>query len=1233
MVDLNIEGQERTLRVQNNHQFGDISELDVYLNSFRYGTASLIGDEYVISFGSDNSKNSLVSYSDSLLNPYTYSNINPYNQISWNVNEEDMFVAVKHVLVGGDIVITVPLTINATKALDITHLYDRGFSLPEFARMQEAYYYNGSSEDNEKIKLTFFDYAVHSNGQVFFLEDSTVHELFITPEKALTGKIYFNYAKSLVNDQLQLANADGFYVNLLMPDLYYGHTTIDRLTVSFNDFAGASFAKVYYDLDLRQYFMEDVKAQYEQDIFGLGKMMSIPLYIDIVDLAMSNPQKPFDISLLESINLKITDSENWPGSFITDFESQELNVLNLPYQRAGLSEISLYNLIADSWETDEFGYVHSNLTLKAPEYHSMEGTLEFKIDRIEVDLSDVNVFSEGQQITGLTDIEFSDRIEVYMLNDQSATQIALEDIVHMPIQLTDITSGDAMCFGTLNFITKYDASAPEGFITNYYYSRFEMPSQLGLHQMEFSSFGTPLHEIIIGGGAYGVDINVIQEGLSDNAIYLDKESYELNYGQSFMLKGYVLDNDEYIIEDEVYQYNYQEALDGKTVQYLDFEAPVDDPNFISREEFSVYYINENLEVLPLYSNFNGVKYFEGDILSEVPEMNFLRGQFMLALNWKQNSPEFINYDTNLLISYKVLKGHLISPLSFSSLDSYGNDKYQHLVEIPFARYDNPTGTWETERDFVKRIPITKVLMSTEFSQQYIVIDGPKYDDDTLTTIQTGIIAIDGVYHKNALTGLYEIMDDIDYTAVIISQGSIDIDIINNYVPGDDYKVVYHAVNPIKLEHSLKAPESVVQSVRIINSEGEVFEFTQGIDYEVAHSGNYIHFIDLHNSILNNVDYCLQDTFEFSYHAPLSRKVDLAHELILFLQDGEGNYVPIDTVLMDGSGSFKYTALLNGASKFSLPVGGGKRKVNLMLAYLPETVWDKKSGSDLFISYTDAEVGSLYSHVSSTEWIQEFSIITIPREVSLQLIEDLGQNMLIDPIYDDSRDYLLNYNPLEALETGEEYTHVKIDARVNDDITFKFLVTDGEGKVLENIPVWLHMGFMPKSESQFINDRAIVEETGGAVYFESLGTDQVTFEGPGEGPNKMFGRPLTYELANPTEAYSAYGPTIWTHIISDSSGFAEFNFAFDEDYIANFIDIFGLLDTVSSIEDMPLYFRAFVSDFEWDEFAIENPEQYICSDVEKVFDGTVPEDINVDFEFLQTADSTYMEGLFLSLIHI
>ncbi|KKL97094.1 hypothetical protein LCGC14_1837920, partial [marine sediment metagenome] len=145
------------------------------------------------------------------------------------------------------------------------------------------------------------------------------------------------------------------------------------------------------------------------------------------------------------------------------------------------------------------------------------------------------------------------------------------------------------------------------------------------------------------------------------------------------------------------------------------------------------------------------------------------------------------------------------------------------------------------------------------------------------------------------------------------------------------------------------------------------------------------------------------------------------------------------------------------------------------------------------------------------------------------------------------------------------------------------------------------------------------------YFESLGTEEITSRGPGEYPEKLFGKPLTYELKYYNTNYSAYGPYYWTYAITDESGKASFDISFDHDYLEDFTNIFGSMEGFYSVEDVSLYLRAFSSNFEWDKMSIDSPDEYICSKNGTVFNGsTTPENPNFSNSILK--DATYVEGL-------
>ncbi|GAH67827.1 unnamed protein product, partial [marine sediment metagenome] len=86
IIDLNsATSSERTLTFT--ADFGGIPNLDVFINGFLYGTqaVNIGGNDYEVSFGTTNDYDTLLAYSQSLLSGSIYSNINPLNHISWEI--------------------------------------------------------------------------------------------------------------------------------------------------------------------------------------------------------------------------------------------------------------------------------------------------------------------------------------------------------------------------------------------------------------------------------------------------------------------------------------------------------------------------------------------------------------------------------------------------------------------------------------------------------------------------------------------------------------------------------------------------------------------------------------------------------------------------------------------------------------------------------------------------------------------------------------------------------------------------------------------------------------------------------------------------------------------------------------------------------------------------------------------------------------------------------------------
>ncbi len=1213
-IDLNsVLASEREL-IFDGSGFGGVPSLDAYINGFRYGTAIYDAGNYSLSFGTENNRETLIGYSDSLMSSGIYSNVNPINHISWEYDKNGTFGVVKHVLVDGDIVIINPLTYSTTATMELEILYSQGFALPNFMRIKQVYYNNCSSNSTEPVYLQFGEYLVDNTGLVTWSENSIIHDIYENhSEDVENGLIYFDYDASEFSSQLRLSNADGFFINFTMPAVYYRHTTIQRLIVSFNDFMGKSFTKIYFDIDLRKYFEDEVKNQYNETIFGLGKMMTIPLYINLNELVFSNTNEFFDLSYLESISFSITDSEMWPGSFIEEYGN--FSVLNLPYQRVGIKDIHLYNLISDSLDEDEFGFVNSNIELRAPDYYNYHATDTFKIKRIDTSLTDFAAYHNGVQITSPTQIEYSDFFDVYFRYDGGTDPVLFNEFMNIPLNLIDNDILRIHSVSNSYWDTKEDLLAPGPFRTDHYFARYQVPQELRNYVLSFNSSGTPIQKIIINSPPT-LNIEVVQEQLSDSeSIYIPDDLYKLEIGDSLLLKGCVLDNDEYLVEDEVYSYRYQEAFDGETVNQFNFISPFGDDEFIDREEFAIYYINNRSEKEILYLNIDGNYFINDSILEYEPIISYVENAFLLNISWKYPSANFICFDTNLLITYKVLKGRPISPLSFSSYDSYDHNKEENLIEIPFARYDMITKNWITEEAFIESFIIDNELVFKEVKGGTVegnsfTIQGPEYYDDIAGVIGLGIVDIGNVYIDIERNNTNKLLDPSEYSWNIDANGDLIVDYLgvdNEY----NLSIGYYTYNPVPITHP-------IQTLEYIRA-GDSYEF-ESSEYTISSNGYRIYFHDLYNSILQGGECNLHEVFKLKYTAPLTRRINLVSNLILLMQDSEGHYIPIDNIPIDNLGFFKYDERFSLEGPLSLPLGG-KKIVNMKLSYINISYYNVSSRQYITVNYYVDPVGKIYPYAKSENYFKSFQIITIPKKVKIEMDEYQLQNIVVNPEFSEVREYKFNVNEFETLEKGEEYTAIQIDALVKENYEFTFKLTDFNDKPINNSIVWMHIGFMPKSETKFLNERAIIDELGVNPYYESLGTHPVTSIGPGDGIDKMFGKPLTYACEN----LSAYGPYWWEYGVIDMQGKVIFDVSFDDDYLSDYIEIWGSREGVTSIEDTVLYIRVFSTPFDWDNFAIHNPEQYICSRNGTIFNGTNIID-NYDFTDLTLQDTTYMEGL-------
>ncbi|MHA1280273.1 MAG: hypothetical protein ACTSQ8_24125, partial [Candidatus Helarchaeota archaeon] len=311
-------------------------------------------------------------------------------------------------------------------------------------------------------------------------------------------------------DSLFLRNADGLYIRFLMPSLFYTenpHTTIEKMTVYLHSVAGQSFARVYYDYDFRKYILD---SSYSREIPGLGKMTEIPLYIPLRNFIMSNPSAIFDLRLLDGISIEITDSSLWPGDFIN-----EDNVLNLPYQRVGIADIILFNVLNDDIREDKEGYINSEIKVEAIDHYNFYGIGEIRVKRIQNYLQGaISYYYENNEgslmplISGVTaDIEYSDYIYTYLRFDTYPNPLILNEFTDINIYLADNSTDEILSIGRLNWLDEPFYSNPEPSMINYYFAKLKVPQKLGHYTVKLCSDGSYLHDLIIENGV--ISFNVI----------------------------------------------------------------------------------------------------------------------------------------------------------------------------------------------------------------------------------------------------------------------------------------------------------------------------------------------------------------------------------------------------------------------------------------------------------------------------------------------------------------------------------------------------------------------------------------------------------------------------------------------------------------------------------------------------------------------------------------------------
>ncbi|GAJ10575.1 unnamed protein product, partial [marine sediment metagenome] len=243
-------------------------------------------------------------------------------------------------------------------------------------------------------------------------------------------------------------------------------------------------------------------------------------------------------------------------------------------------------------------------------------------------------------------------------------------------------------------------------------------------------------------------------------------------------------------------------------------------------------------------------------------------------------------------------------------------------------------------------------------------------------INTGVIGLDCVYVNKSYSDKFTLVKSSDYLWYIDANGKLVVSGLN-YSTGDVFKIAYYAYYPSIMLHSLNKDVSSIEYIRVRNETGYGYTFIENNDYKLAEDGYSIFFLDLYNTILKSENFTIYDTFEIKYRASFSEKVDLSQNILLLLQDSEGNNVPIDKIPVDNLGTFEYEQILRNDSPLSIPIGGGKKIVHMELSYIPLNIYNKSSDQLENVNYYDSDVGHIYAVKESNNWSRPITVTTIP----------------------------------------------------------------------------------------------------------------------------------------------------------------------------------------------------------------------------------------------------------------
>jgi len=1019
---------------------------------------------------------------------------------------------------------------------------------------------------------------------------------------------------------------DGMFFKILIPNIYSTHCTIDTLEITFVDMEGQSFTYTMDSLDFDKYFVNS--GQYAISIPGLGQLLEIPIYIDFAKLEATNLRASFNFEDIQTINFAVQDANNWPGSFADYFANDTWAVINFPYQILGVSEMKLYDILANDSELS----VHFNDL--AFDCVVEQGTT-ITIDTLDVNFTGIEVYNDNVALNYETDIQYADTIDIYFNMDDKNVPFPLYEMTTSTVGLYDELSDTIMAFSLLewdNSRDKYHArfmiieDVKEDDVENYRFKLMFFPTSAEDQVNSTSILSVDLEPLELSKICLKNDREIVVE--EDYSFTLHTQ-FELTYEEILKMNGFILDDTSYWRQREIIQYKATDPIGHTTLcKYtLDVHGLIGDSSIVDTNNFVVEFIDrdDNNQIKKLYEVIDGQSQSceEGYRIDECKieyygyYQTVYPNKFVLKITWDNAS--LIGYDTQLLISYHVEQGKTIFPETFE-------DSEDVLTPVNFMKYDYNTWEWTSHDLFDEIINVDPVYENST---------SHAFDpDDSWAIVNSSIGSgiIDLMYVWDGTTKI----NATDYNYEIINENGIDA--LNVTYKGDIQKslhIEYKYIPKLKLTH-YAIEDMLINSTIEVFSEPGADEYHKiylepFVDYNITGTNlNYLMFYTINTSIAP-YSYTLEDFFFINYYGALTEEVNLVKNLLLEYINEDGKWIPIAKIPLDPTGSFDTEFLI---SEDSLPFPINIEHI-ARLRYLPDTLTDYQ-GSVNSVSY---DFNCVFD--TTKPLTEVFTIFVDGKRSKLQYIPTDFSTAVDRFIPIQSREYTTTTNPYETLLEGEPYTYLDLHRTITDEYQFTFQLTDEVDDPLSDQLVWMEIGIKPKAGL----DYKLIDwenEAGEYIDAEALGTVSFTKEGekvyygPGISGfrSRMYNRPEKFEYQDPvTSEIGTYSSYYWDYQISDEFGLVSFNMSFVDDYIADFERIFAMSMfssgsiTRDSLDDYRLYMRVFHAPiFSAEEMALSDVGDLLCSMNHTVFDesrvGELSEDILDNTAYY---DGAYCEG--------